>query len=80
VRRPFVVEGAAQGGMGAALAVLLLGTLFLTVKSQIDPSLFTLLGIEPVFLPFPLALGLVVLGSLLGACSALFSLRKLLVV
>lgn len=80
VRRPFVVEGAAQGGMGAALAVLLLGALFLTVRSQVDPSLFTLLGIEPVFLPFPLALGLVVLGSLLGACSALFSLRKLLVV
>ncbi|MGC4091724.1 MAG: permease-like cell division protein FtsX [Polyangiaceae bacterium] len=80
VRRPFVVEGAAQGGIGAGLAVLLLGTLFLTVRSQVDPSLFTLLGIEPVFLPLPLSFGLVVLGSLLGACSALFSLRKLLVV
>jgi hypothetical protein len=60
--------------------VLLLGVLFLTVRSQIDPSLFTLLGVEPLFLPWLATGGLVALGALLGACSALFSLRKLLLV
>jgi cell division transport system permease protein len=78
VRRPFVVEGAAQGGMGATLALLLLGVLFLTVQSHVDPSLLALLGVEPAFLPWSLAAALVGLGSLLGAGSALFSLRKLL--
>lgn len=78
VRRPFVVEGAAQGGIGALLAVLLLGVLFLTVRSQIDPALFTLLGVEPLFLPWLATAGLVLLGALLGACSALLSLRRLL--
>jgi cell division transport system permease protein len=80
VRRPFVFEGAAQGGMGATLAVLLLGVLFLTVRSQVDPSLFALLGVEPAFLPWSVAALLVGLGALLGAGAALFSLRKLLLV
>jgi cell division transport system permease protein len=80
VRRPFVFEGAAQGGIGALLAVLLLGGLFITVRTHIDPSLFMLLGVEPLFLPWTLTLALVVLGAVLGACAALFSLRKLLVV
>ncbi len=78
VRRPFVVEGAAQGGMGAVLAVLLLFALFITVKSQADPSLFTLIGVEPTFLPWASCLGLVALGAALGAASALLSLRRLL--
>jgi cell division transport system permease protein len=80
VRRPFVVEGAAQGGIGAVLAVLLLATLFATVKSQADPSLFALIGVEPTFLPWALCLGIVGLGALLGAAAALFSLRRLLLV
>jgi cell division transport system permease protein len=80
VRRPFVVEGAAQGAIGALLAVVLLYALFQTVQSQADPALFTLIGVTPSFLPWLACLGLVLLGGLLGACSALFSLRKLLVV
>ena len=54
--------------------------LFITVRTHIDPSLFMLLGVEPLFLPWTLTLALVVLGAVLGACAALFSLRKLLVV
>lgn len=80
VRRPFVVEGAAQGAIGALLAVVLLFVLFYTVQSQADPALFTLIGVVPSFLPWAACLGLIVLGGLLGACSALLSLRKLLVV
>lgn len=80
VRRPFVVEGAAQGGLGALFAVLLLGVLFVIVQSHFDSSLATLLGVAPVFLPWSVVLGLVAAGALLGAIAAYGSLRKLLVV
>lgn len=78
VRRPFVFEGAAQGALGALFAILLLGVLFIIVWVKIDPALFTLLGIRPLFLPWFVALGIVLLGALLGATSARFSLRRLL--
>ena len=78
VRRPFLFEGAAQGAMGALLAIALLGALFAIVWFQIDPALFTLLGVRPLFLPWFVALALVALGGLLGASSARFSLRRLL--
>jgi cell division transport system permease protein len=80
VRRPFVVEGAAQGGVGALLAILLLGVLFSIVRSHFDGNLAALLGATPVFLPWTLVLGLVAAGALLGAVAAYGSLRKLLVV
>jgi cell division transport system permease protein len=80
VRRPFVVEGAAQGGFGALLAILLLAVLFAIVQSHFDSSLAALLGATPVFLPWSIVLGLIVAGALLGAVAAYGSLRKLLVV
>lgn len=80
VRRPFVVEGAAQGGVGALLAILLLGVLFSIVRSHFDGSLAALLGATPVFLPWTVVLGLVAAGAVLGALAAYGSLRKLLVV
>jgi cell division transport system permease protein len=80
VRRPFVVEGAAQGGVGALLAILLLSVLFSIVRSHFDGNLAALLGATPVFLPWTLVLGLVAAGALLGAVAAYGSLRKLLVV
>jgi cell division transport system permease protein len=80
VRRPFVVEGAAQGGLGALFAVLLLAVLFGIVRSHFDGSLAALLGATPVFLPWTVVLGLVAAGALLGALAAYTSLRKLLVV
>jgi predicted lysophospholipase L1 biosynthesis ABC-type transport system permease subunit len=39
VRRPFVVEGAAQGAAGAGAALLLLGGLFLIVRGHFDVEL-----------------------------------------
>ncbi|MFO7178787.1 MAG: permease-like cell division protein FtsX [Pseudomonadota bacterium] len=78
VRRPFVLEGAAQGAMGSVLALGLLGLLFAIVRAEADPALFTMLGLEPRFLPWYAAVGLLVLGSLLGAASARIGLRKLL--
>jgi len=80
VRRPFVVEGAAQGGFGALLAILLLGVLFGIVQSHFDGNLAALLGTAPVFLPWTLTFGLVGAGALLGAIAAYGSLRKLLAV
>lgn len=80
VRRPFVVEGAAQGALGAALAIGLLGVLFAIVSSRFDASLAVLLGVTPSFLPWTYNLCLIVAGAVLGALAALVSLRRLLVV
>ena len=80
VRRPFVLEGAAQGAIGAAAAVVLLALLYAIVRSHFDWQLGALLGLSPSFLPWTLCLGIVALGGLLGAAAAFFSLRRLLIV
>jgi cell division transport system permease protein len=77
VRRPFVLEGAAQGAAGALGAILMLGVLFLIVRGRFDHELVNLLGVSPAFLPWPVALGMVMLGGGLGAGTAVVSLRKL---
>ena len=78
VRRPYVVEGAVQGALGATLALLLLGTLFVIVQSHFDSSFATLIGVTPSFLPWSMAVGLVASGAGLGALAALLSVRRLL--
>jgi len=78
VRGPFVLEGAAQGGLGALSAVLLLGVLYLILRDAFDAALGTLLGITPRFLPFSACFGLVVLGAGIGALGAYASLRRLI--
>lgn len=80
VKGPFVLEGSAQGAMGAFGAVALLGALFFLVRGRLDGELAALLGVEPSFLPWPLALGMVALGAVLGGAAALASLRKLVAV
>jgi cell division transport system permease protein len=77
VKAPFVVEGSLQGATGAACAVALLGALFLIVHSRFDGELAVLLGVEPSFLPWQYALGMVVLGAILGAAAASLGLRRL---
>lgn len=77
VRRPFVAEGATQGALGAALALAILGALFLVVRGRFDQQLANLLGVSPSFLPWYVALGMVALGAILGAGTATVSLRKL---
>ncbi len=80
VRRPFVLEGAAQGAIGAALAIGLLGILYAIVQSHFDSQLGTLLGMQPTFLPWSVTLLMVLTGAALGAAAAYASLRRLLVV
>ena len=77
VRRPFVVEGATQGAAGAGAALLMLGALFLIVRGRFDAELAALIGVTPSFLPWPAALGMVALGGLLGAATAMVSLRNM---
>lgn len=78
VQRPFVFEGAVQGAVGALLALLMLGIVFVVVQSNVDRQLVALLGQKPVFLPLPMAAGTVLLGGCLGALAAFVSLRKFL--
>lgn len=80
VRKPFVLEGAAQGGLGALLALGLLGVLYAIISSHVDTGLVSLLGLQPRFLPVSAMLMLVFLGSGLGALAAWSSLRRLMVV
>jgi cell division transport system permease protein len=80
VKGPFLIEGSAQGAMGAVGALALLGLLFMLVRSRMDGELTGLIGVEPSFLPWQMALAMVVLGAVLGAFSALLGLRKLVTV
>ena len=80
VRRPFVVEATAQGAGGAAAAILMLGALFLIVRGRFDHELVGMLGVPPAFLPWPVVLAMVALGAVLGAVTAILSLRKMVLV
>jgi cell division transport system permease protein len=80
VKKPFVVEGGVQGALGALGAIALLAVLFVLVRGRLDSELASLVGVEPTFLPIPVAVGMVVLGGMLGAVAALASLRKLVAV
>jgi cell division transport system permease protein len=80
VKKPFVVEGSVQGALGAVGAIGLLGVLFALVRGRLDAELAALIGVEPMFLPWYVAAGLIALGALLGATAALASLRKLVAV
>jgi cell division transport system permease protein len=77
VKKPFVVEGSLQGGLGASGAILLLGILFLVVRGRLDGELATLVGVEPTFLPWYVVAAMVAVGAALGAVAAMTSLRKL---
>jgi cell division transport system permease protein len=76
VREPFVIEGAAQGALGASLAIALLGVLYLVVKSHLDARLMALFGLSPAFLPWQVVLVTIALGAGLGAAAAFMSLRR----
>jgi cell division transport system permease protein len=80
VKKPFILEGSVQGGLGAMAAIGLLAVLFVLVRGRLDAELAALIGVEPMFLPWYVALGMVALGALLGATAALASLRKLVAV
>jgi cell division transport system permease protein len=80
IKGPFLLEGGAQGAMGALGAIGILAVLFLVIRSRLDADLGALLGINPTFLPWQVALGMVGLGGMLGAMAAGLGLRKLVTV
>lgn len=80
VLRPFVIEGAAQGAVGAILGTLLLSILYLIVQSQFDAELAVLMGVRPSFLPWYFVLAMIAAGGLMGAIASYGSLRRLLIV
>ena len=80
VTRPFLVEGALQGALGAAFAVSILGVMYAIVREHFDAMLGTLLGMTPTFLPWSLSLVLVVMGATLGVSAAYVSLKRFLVI
>ncbi len=68
VRGPFVMEGVLQGGIGAVVALALLGALFVAVKAQYLAPLSTTLNLTSVgFLPLGLC-GMLLLGGMAVGC------------
>jgi cell division transport system permease protein len=80
VKGPFLIEGSAQGALGAMGALLLLGALFLVVRGRLDGELAALVGVDPTFLPWQMVLGMIGAGALLGMTAAALGLRKLVAV
>jgi cell division transport system permease protein len=80
IKGPFLVEGMSQGALGATGAIALLGTLFFVVRGRLDAELALLVGVEPSFLPWHVALGMVLVGMILGMLAALLGLRRLVTV
>jgi cell division transport system permease protein len=78
VRGPFVLEGTLQGLLASLLALLILGTVFLALRSQVDAALAPLSGVRSSFLPPLLVLGIVVTGAGLGALGSAVSIRRYL--
>lgn len=77
VKGPFLIEGSAQGALGAMGALALLGALFLVVRGRLDGELASLIGVDPTFLPWQAILGMIGVGALLGMTAAALGLRKL---
>ena len=68
IRGPFVVEGLLQGGLGALVALILLGVLFLALRARYLTPLASVLSLSSLhFLPAGLCL-LVVLGGMAVGC------------
>jgi cell division transport system permease protein len=68
IRGPFVMEGVLQGGVGALLAVLVLGACFLAVRARYLAPLASAINLASIrFLPVELCV-LLVLGGMLVGC------------
>jgi cell division transport system permease protein len=80
IKGPFLVEGMSQGALGATGAIALLAALFFLVRGRLDAELASLVGIEPSFLPWYVAAGMVLVGMILGMLAALLGLRRLVTV
>ncbi len=79
IKGPFLTEGIIRGFLGAGLSLLVIfltHTLFTVMLHYSSASLFRLTSIS--FLSWPMMVTMVVLGSVLGWCGSLMTLRKYL--
>ncbi len=76
IRGPFVMEGTLQGGLGAVVALAVLGAVFLGFKSRYLVPLAQAINLSSVsFLPVELSLLLVIGGMLVGCIGGLIAAR-----
>lgn len=80
VRGPFIVEGAVQGFVSALLAVAMLLALYLGLHDRVDGVFSALAGVRTSFMPPLFALGVLLLGGVIGAAGSAVSLRRYLTV
>ena len=74
IRGPFIMEGTLQGGIGALLALLVLGSVFLGLKASYLVPLASAINLSSVsFLPLELSLLLVLGGMAVGCLGGLIA-------
>jgi cell division transport system permease protein len=76
IQGPFVVEGVLQGALGAVAALVVLWIGFVAVRSRADAWLAG--AVDPdalVFLPLPMAAGLLAAGAAVGALGGFIAAR-----
>lgn len=77
VRGPFVMEGALHGGGGALAAVLVLGLVFVAIRTRLLVPIAAMLNLSSVhFLPIGLALLMIAGGTVVGCVAGLVASRR----
>jgi cell division transport system permease protein len=77
IRGPFLVEGIIQGGVGAAMALVLLWVTFVLVRTRISPVVAA--AIDPaamMFLSLPTIAGILAGGMIVGCTGGLIAARS----
>jgi cell division transport system permease protein len=77
IRGPFLVEGLIQGGVGAAMALVLLWVTFFVVRSRISPAVAA--AIDPAamnFLSLPTSAAILAGGMIVGCAGGLIAARS----
>lgn len=76
IRWPFMIEGMLLGCIGALIAIACTGEFYYFITQEVEQSLafFPLVPMLPIF--YQLALGLLVIGVLVGAMGSAISLRQ----
>jgi cell division transport system permease protein len=80
VRGPFLIEGAIQGLLAAALALLLMGLAFIAIRGELDATLSPFTGVPSVFLSPKIMLAIALGGGAVGVLGSALSLRRYLAV
>ena len=78
VAEPFILEGAAQGGLGALVALLILGLSSVLISSQWTGAFAQIFGGVATFLPFSWLFLFVASGIIMGALTGMVTVRRYL--